>query len=205
MRPNILSVTALYAVLLMLGCISASAQPKQTVCEVGSIKFTCPEDFEKLPNVDPTTSLFKFQYKDIVLYFFVANPSGKFERDAVMNAIAGYYPGGSALPFRWKEIKDSLHMSMRTQQEKEVDSWLGYDGTHLINMKSSKFKLDGKNVVFGYAWDWGPKVSGKQDKFKKADDLGDQAIGCNTVASTLNSLTKEFPQYRQYCFSTSTN
>ncbi len=205
MKPNILSVVAVYFVLVVLASVPAYAQPKQAACEVGSIKFTCPEDFEKLPNVDPTTSLFKFQYKDTVLYFFVANPSGKFDHNLVMNAVTGFYPGGTVAPFRWKEMKDSPMMSMRGQHEKQVGSWLGYDGTHLINLKSAHFKLDDKNVIFGYAWDWGSKVSNKQSQFKKADDLGDQAIGCNTVATTLNSLTKEFPQFRQYCFSTSAN
>ena len=60
------------------------------VCDVGSLKFTCPEDFSKLPNLDDSTSLFKFQHRDTVVYFFISVANGGFDDT--------YYP--SATPFR---------------------------------------------------------------------------------------------------------
>lgn len=201
MIPKTFSALCLCLVLLLL-CGSASAQAKNAVCEAGNLKFTCPEDFEKLPNIDATTSLFKFQYKDTLVYFFVANPSGKFDQTSVMNGIATYYPGGVAAPFRWKNMKEPLMMSMRTLHEREVGSWIGYDGTHLLTLRTAAFKINDQNVVFGYAWEAGSKVDNKESKFKKASDIGDQSFGCNAMATTLNSVTREFPQGRQYCFST---
>lgn len=190
--------------LILLSGITSKAQTKNAICEIGNFKFTCPEDFERLPDIDPSTNLFKFQYKDTLVYFFVATPSGKFDQNPVMNAIAGYYPGGALPPFRWKPMKDGIMMRMGTQFDKEIGSWLGYDGTHLINLKTATFKINDRNVVFGYAWDWGTKIDNKEGKFKKAADLGDQSFGCNALATALNSVTREFPQGRQYC-SMSTN
>lgn len=197
------SATSFCLALILLFGIPVVAQPKPaTICEVGNIKFSCPEDFEKLPNVDPTTSLFKFQYKDILVYFFVANPSGKFDQNVVMNSIAGYYPGGAAAPFKWKGIKENQMGRLGTAHEKELGAWTGFDGTHLIHLRTASFKHQDQNVVFGYAWDWGSKAENKPEKFKKGADLGDQSFGCNAVASTWNSVTREFAQARQYCYST---
>lgn len=203
MRLKTFSAMSFCLGLMLLFGISVAAQPKPlAICEVGNLKFACPEDFEKLPNVDPTTSLFKFQYKDLVLYFFVANPAGKLDQNAVMNSIAGYYPGGATPPFRWKEIKENQMGRLGTQHERELGAWTGFDGTHLIHLRTASFKHKDQNVVFGYAWDWGAKAGNKSDKFKKAADLGDQSFGCNAVASTWNSVTREFAQARQYCYST---
>lgn len=166
------------------------------ICDVGSLKFTCPEDFSKLPNLDDSTSLFKFQHRDTVVYFFVSVPNGGFDDTAVANAIGRYY--ASATPFRWKKPKEPMTMTMKTQLERKTSSLVGFDGTSLISFRSAEFKVDNKNVVFGYVWD--DKAGNKQDKFKKAEGFEDQGIGCNAVASTLNSITREFPQARQYCF-----
>jgi hypothetical protein len=118
--------------------------------------------------------------------------------------MGNYYPEPGGTAFRWKEIKEPLMMGMNTTHEKKVTSWLGYNGQHLIHIKAALFKVNDKNVVFGYAWDWGDKFGDKQQRFKKGEEMGDQAIGCNAIATTLNSLTREFPQARQYCY-TSTN
>ena len=166
------------------------------ICDVGSLKFTCPEDFSKLPNLDASTSLFKFEHRDTVVYFFVSVPNGSFDETATANAIGRYY--ASATPFRWKKPKDPLTMTMKTYLERETTSLIGFDGTSLISFRSTEFKIDNKNVVFGYVWD--DKSRNKADKFKKAEGFEDQGIGCNAVASTLNSITRESPQARQYCF-----
>lgn len=185
------------AVILAIPVMAQTGGAKvAAICDVGSLKFTCPEDFAKLPNLDDSTSLFKFQYRDTVVYFFVSVPNGGFDDTGVANAIGRYY--ASATPFRWKKPKDPMTMSMKTQVERKTSSLVGFDGTSLISFRSSEFKVDNKNVVFGYVWD--EKAGNKQDKFKKAEGFEDQGIGCNAVASTLNSITREFPQTRQYCF-----
>lgn len=200
MRFKTLSAAGCCLALALVGATALVAQPKQAACEIGAVKFSCPEDFEKLPNVDPTTSLFKFQYKDTLVYFFVANPSGKFDQNVVMSAIAGYYPGGITPPFKWKGIKENLMMRMGTMHEKELAAWTGFDGTNLVHLRTASFKHQNQSVVFGYAWELGNKVGNKADKFKKGADLGDQSFGCNALASTWNSLTREFAQPRQYCY-----
>lgn len=182
---------------------SAFAQPGDkaaaAACDIGTLRFACPEDFVRLPDVDDTTRLFRFQYKTTVVYFFISVPVAKFDEMIVANSIGRQYSNGAS-PFRWKKMKDPLMMGMKTRYEKKVASLLGYDGYYLINVKSASFKVDDKNIVLGYAWDSGEKLD-KQQKFARAEELGDQGIGCNAVVSTLNSITKEFPQARQYCFS----
>jgi hypothetical protein len=186
-----------FAVLLTIPVMAQIGGGKvAAICDVGSLKFTCPEDFSKLPNLDDSTSLFKFQHRDTVVYFFVSVPSGGFDDTAMANAIGRYY--ASATPFRWKKPKEPMTMTMKTQLERKMSSLVGFDGTSLISIRSSAFKVDNKNVVFGYVWD--DKAGNKQEKFKKAEGFEDQGIGCNAVATTLNSITREFPQTRQYCF-----
>ena len=97
-----------------------------------------------------------------------------------------------------KKPKEPMTMTMKTQHERKTSSLVGFDGTSLISSRSAEFKVDNKNVVFGYVSD--DNAGNKQDTFKKAEGFEDRGIGCNAVATTLNSITREFPQTRQYCF-----
>ena len=119
-----------------------------------------------------------------------------------MRRSASTSTGGATPPFKWKGIKENQMGRLGTVHERELGAWTGFDGTHLIHLRTASFKHNEQNVVFGYAWDWGNKIENKPDKFKKAVDLGDQSFGCNAVASTWNSLSREFAQARQYCYST---
>lgn len=160
-----------------------------------------PDDFERLADINVSTSLFKYQNKKTVLYFFVSIPNSSFDEEEVRNSISDYYSQPKDPEFSWKVQKDPFMMQMKTKFEKSFGASLGFDGKTLINLKTATFKVQDRSIIFGYVWEW-DDVTDKNERFNRADAIGDQAIGCNAIVNTLNSITNEYPGEPQYCFLT---
>jgi hypothetical protein len=175
-----------------------------TSCKIGTTLFKCPEDFTKEQIVDGNTILFKQNYEGSIIYFFAAFSQQEFDDTLVRNVIGGKISGKQSDTFRWKDVKVPLVMDLETKYEKKVINRLGYNNK-LINFITRYFEYNGKTIVLGYAYD--TDSDGLVRLFERGEAIGDNAVGCNAIATTLNSITKEKKGNLQYCtlsdFSTS--
>ena len=169
---------------------------KATSCKIGTTNFKCPDGFTDEQTVDENTILFKQNYEGSIIYFFVALPREEFDDTLVRNVIAGKISGKQSDIFRWKDVKVPLVMNLETKYEKKVINRLGYNNK-LVNFVSRYFEFNGKTIVLGYAYD--TDSDGLVRLFERAEAIGDNAIGCNAIATTLNSITKEKKGNLQYC------
>ncbi len=87
-------------------------------------------------------------------------------------------------------------MNLETKYEKKIVNRLGYN-YKLVNFVSRYFEFNGKTIVLGYGYD--TDSDGLAGLFEEGDGIGDNAIGCNAIATTLNSITKEKRGNLQYC------
>jgi len=193
--------------IVLLACstvLSVQGQTKKSVkksnkaasCKISTINFKCPEDFTKEQVVGENSILFKRNYEGSITYFFVAISQQEFDDTLVRNAIAGKISENPSDVFRWKDVKVPLVMNLETKYEKKVVNRLGYN-KKLINFVSRYFEFKGKTIVLGYAYD--TDSDGLVRLFERGEAIGDNAIGCNAIATTLNSITKEKKGNLQYC------
>jgi len=169
---------------------------KAASCKIGTTNFKCPDGFVKDQVVDEHTILFKKTYNGSITYFFVAIPQGEFDDTQVRNIIAGKISGKPTDIFRWKDVKEPLAMNLETKYEKKIVNWLGYKNK-LVNFVSRYFEFNEKTIVLGYGYD--TDSDGLVQLFERGNAIGDNAIGCNAIATTLNSITKEKKGNLQYC------
>lgn len=169
---------------------------RTTACKIGTTNFRCPKDFVKEQIVGEDTILFKQNNNSSIMYFFVAISRQEFDDTQVRNVIAGKISGKVSDIFRWKDVKEPLAMNLETKYEKKIVNRLGYN-YKLINFQSRYFEFNGKTIVLGYGYD--TDSDGLVKLFEKGDAIGDNAIGCNAIATTLNSITKENKGNLQYC------
>ncbi len=87
-------------------------------------------------------------------------------------------------------------MNLETKYEKKIVNWLGYKNK-LVNFVSRYFEFNEKTIVQGYGYD--TDSDGLVQLFERGNAIGDNAIGCNAIATTLNSITKEKKGNLQYC------
>ena len=165
-------------------------------CKIATTVFKCPEDFTKEKNIDENIQLFKRNYEGYITYFFVAMPKAEFDDSNLRKTIAEKLSGKSAEDFRWKDINEPLVMNLETKYEKKVVNRIGYNDK-LINFISRYFDFNGKTIVLGYGYE--TEGAGLVNFFEKGEGIGDNAIGCNAIATTLNSITKEKKGNLQYC------
>lgn len=170
---------------------------KNALCKIGTTEFKCPNDFKQEQIVDKETILYKYQNEDTTIYFFISIPSKNFDDAAVRNLISAKISGRTSDVFRWKELEEPFVMSLESKYETKIVGQLGYN-RKLVNFVSRYFDFNGKIIVLGYGYD--TKNDGAKEMFERGDSIGDQAIGCNAIAATLNSITKEKKGDLQHCF-----
>ena len=202
------SLSFKFAIVLMLFVCSISVtvqgQTKKIVkksnkavsCKIGTLNFKCPDGFTKEQIVDENTILFKQNYEGSITYFFAAISQQEFDDTLVRNIITEKLSGKSSDAFRWKDVKVPLVMDLETKYEKKVINRLGYNNK-LVNFVSRYFEFNGKTIIFGYGYD--TDSDGLVRLFERGEAIGDNAIGCNAIATALNSITKEKKGNLQYC------
>lgn len=191
--------------LVVLSVTPVFAQTKKSRCKIGNTTYICLKDFRKLASVDSTTDLFRTGKGDDLLYLFVAIPSGPFDDTKIRETIAGYYSKSEQSKFKWKSVKDPLAMDIDTKYTSKLVSNFGIADQFLLEVKFFKFDVKGSEIVIGYASNIGyTNESGNAEivnraLFDKGEGLSDSAVGCNAVATILNSITKEFKEKDQGC------
>jgi hypothetical protein len=197
-----------FAILLILVCnltvLTSQGQTKKPLktskktilCKIGATSFKCPDDFQKEQIIDKNTILFKQNYNGSITYFFVAIPEQEFDDTNIRNIIAGKLSKKNSDIFQWKKVEVPIAMDLETKYEKKIVNRLGYN-SKLVNFMSRYFEFNGKTIILGYGYD--TDSDGFNELFESGEAIGDNAIGCNAIATTLNSITKEKKGKLQYC------
>lgn len=172
----------------------------QKNCQAGGIPFACPEYFNEVKTTDPTIRLFEYKEKDSGLFFFVRVSSDPFSPNAVTNALLANGSIAKGQKFDWKSITNPLVMQMKTNHKYDLTASFGLSSSLLVEVKGFGFAVSGNKFVLGYLSDWTQDPAANRLAFDTGRGKGDHAAGCNAVVSVLNSVTKEFPDARQYCY-----
>ncbi len=181
--------------------INAQTKNKRTInksaCKIGNTNFRCPDYFKQDRIIDKETTLFKYESEGTIVYFFAAVPQKEFDDTIIRNLIAGKINNKPSDVFRWRDVKKPGVMNLETKYETKIVNRLGYNNK-MINFVTRYFNFNGKNIVLGYGYD--TNSDGLVEIFEKGNAIGDQAVGCNAIATVLNSITKEKKGGLQYCF-----
>ncbi|MBV9240386.1 MAG: hypothetical protein JO314_00110 [Acidobacteria bacterium] len=145
-------------------------------------------------------TILKYQRDKTLIYLMIAKPSDSTTVPESKQLFEKYFAGKKGSEFEWKRAKSSLMMSVQTRYQPTLAGWLGSDGEHFVDFKVAEFTVDKQAITIGYAFDWADsRIIGLQQRFASGEGVGDQAIGCNALVSVLNSVTREFPEKKQYC------
>jgi len=172
-----------------------AAVTKKPVCRTESTIFRCSEDFLMDEAVDKNTVLLKGTGEYSAVYLFVSTPGDNFDEDKVKNRIAKKLSLGETKEFTWRDLGPGL-MDLESSFEKTQKSSVGFDGTSLIHFISRQFNFKNRNIIVGYGYR--PVDVATKPQFEGWLG-GDQAMGCNEIATIVNSITKEFKEAEQYC------
>lgn len=196
LKAIICTVIVCFVIAPVKGQTKKKVKIKSSACTINAVNFQCPDGFTKVQNIGDAI-LFKQDNEGSVIYFFTAIPKQDFDDTSLRNIVAAGLSGKSADGFRWKDVSEPLMMNLETKFEKRIINRLGYN-TKLINFVSRYFEFNGKTIVLGYAYD--TDSDGLVKLFESGRAIGDNAVGCNAIATTLNSMTKEKRGKNQYCF-----
>ncbi|MGD9562970.1 MAG: hypothetical protein AB7F88_12775 [Pyrinomonadaceae bacterium] len=198
MRTNRI-VSSLGPALLIAVFLLPILGQKTSSCRIGTTAFSCPQGFVKLPDVDAEIRLFRLKESDDPLFVFVAVPSGGFVDTPIKKAIEKHFSGVSSDEFQWKLVKNPLVMDINTKYERTFVASFGYWDRYLLELKYFTFSVKDKKIHIGYASNIGEAPWLNKALFEKGEGVSDTAVGCNAVATLLNSITKEFKEKGQNC------
>jgi hypothetical protein len=87
-------------------------------------------------------------------------------------------------------------MNLDSKYKKGETNFFGFDGKILLNFVNRQFSFNRKEIYVGYAYQLDDNDAKSQ--FENPSG-GENAVGCNAVASLINSITKEKKGKEQYC------
>lgn len=169
-----------------------------TGCAIGETRFRCPDGFVPEGAIDSKTKLFRGNGEGARLRVFVSMPLEGFDETLVRAKVARSLAPDSTKEFEWRTMEPLL-MNIESKYESESATSLGFDGSTIVNFIRREFKFGEKRIVVGYGYVF--KTGATAKEFNEALG-GDNAVGCNEIATILNSITREHKDARQYCFLT---
>lgn len=166
-----------------------------SVCKVGSIAFKCPSKYYREVKVEhPTLRLFEYKDSKGKLYFYMVDPSHKFDPTTVIKSIPGLNES-----FQWKTETDPLVMDLGTKYKFDLVGLFGLSDRHFVEIKSFTFHVNNKRIILGYITDLSEDADLNLKLFRKGAGFSDNASGCNQVVTALNSVTHEFKDTEVGC------
>jgi hypothetical protein len=200
---RILAIAAAIIVLNALPVIGQRTKPaKPSVgdasCVIGGLRFRCPDGFVPEGAIDSRTGLFRGKGEGSNLRVFVSLPVDGFDETLVRARVARSLFPDSTREFEWRKM-ESLLMNIDSKYASGNFVSLGFDGISIVNFVRREFKVGEQRIVVGYGYVF--KQSATAADFGEALG-GDSAIGCNEIATVVNSITRERKDERQYCFLT---
>lgn len=169
---------------------------QNSLCSIGGFQFVCPDDYTKIEVIGKNTLLFKGNSSNLESYLFVSVPGNSVEENKVKKAIEKKFGSDNSKKFVWKQLKNPFLMTLDSKYAKTKSGSMGFDGSKLLNFISRQFLFKNKNISIGYVYDM--QVVDAKSQFEK-ELGGDYAVGCNAIASLINSITKENKGRAQYC------
>jgi hypothetical protein len=165
-------------------------------CAVKGFLFDCPEDFVKEDTISSESIIFKGDSDNLVTYLFISTSIGFADKDKVVKKIAENFGSTESKKLQLKDITEPLLMDLDSKYKKSENSFFGFDGKILLNFVNRQFSYKGKKIYIGYAY----KLDDTDAKAEfENPSSGENAVGCNAVASLINSITKEKKDKEQYC------
>ena len=176
---------ALTSILIFLVAIGAASPD----CSVGDVHFACPKNFKPVP-LESTQQYSLYYWKKYNVGLFIAAPASgydesKFMANVIKTSLAKMFPKDSQ-DFDWKGVPYSGRIS-----KFEIDGTIaqGFNGTLGVLIKYRRLKFNGRDIIVGYASDFGRGAEAKES-FGRALG-GDSMPGCYAVVDTIYSITGE--------------
>jgi len=201
--PRSIAVAALVCLAFATGALAQRTKTtKRTAsnagCAIGETRFRCPDGFVSEGAIDSKTKLFRGSGEGARLRVFVSMPLEGFDETLVRAKVARSLVPESTKEFEWRTMEPLL-MNIESKFESESATALGFDGSTIVNFIRREFRFGEKRIVVGYGYVF--RTAATQKEFNEALG-GDNAVGCNEIATILNSITREHKDARQYCFLT---
>jgi hypothetical protein len=180
---------ALTAITISLSLAGSNIGAKGPDCAIGDLHFACPKNFKPVPLQSAQQfSLFYWRKYDVGL--FVASPPSDFDERAFMTnvtktSLAKMFPKESQA-FSWKLVNYSGRIS-----KFEIGGGVaqGFNGSVGVLIKYRHLKLNGREIIVGYASEFGKGVEGREAFGRGLG--GDSMPGCYAVVDITYSITGE--------------
>jgi len=183
MKINIFFALALmFTIVAAIGAISPD-------CSVGNVRFACPKNFKQVP-LEPTQEFGLYYWKKYNVGVFVAAPGAgydesEFMANVIRTSLARVFPK-DCQQFSWKGVPYSGRIS-----KFEIDGTIAqaFNGSLGILIKYRRLKVNGRDIIVGYASDFG-----RDAEAKEAFDRGlggDSMPGCYAAVDITYSITGE--------------
>jgi hypothetical protein len=166
-------------------------------CNLKDLTFDCPEDFVKDDEIGDETLIFKSSQGSLLTYLFISASAGFADKEEIQKRIAAKFSSPKSKEFVWKKAKSSFFMSLKSEYKKGESSLVGFGGDMLLNLITRQFLFKNREIHLGYVY----KMKAADPKAQFENLLGgENAVGCNAVATLLNSITQESKEKKQYCY-----
>jgi hypothetical protein len=180
---------ALTAITISLSLVGPNIGANGPDCEIGDLRFACPKNFKPVP-IESLQRFSLFYWKKYSVGLFVALPPSDFDERAFMTnvtktSLATMFPKESQA-FSWKPVNYSGQIS-----KFEIGGGVaqGFNGSLGVLIKYRRLRLDGREIIVGYASEFGRGVEAKE-AFGRALG-GDSMPGCYAVVDVTYSITGE--------------
>jgi len=147
-----MKISLAVASILISVVVIAAASPD---CSVGDVRLACPKNFKPVP-LEPAQQYNLYYWKKYNVGLFVAAPApgydeSKFMANVIKTSLAKMFPKDSQ-DFDWKGVRYSGRIS-----KFEIDGTIaqGFNGTLGVLIKYRRLKFNGRDIVVGYASDFG--------------------------------------------------
>lgn len=171
----------------LLAWPSVSAKPSK--CTFGNLRFACPQGFKSLP-IEPQQSFALFHQKKYGVGLFVASPESGFDERTFMTnvtktTVAKIFAKESQ-KYVWKPVNFSGSVSTF-----EIGGGMvqGFNGLQGVLIKYRHLKFNGKEIIVGYAAEFGRGSEGKEAFGRGLG--GDSMPGCYAAVDVIYSITGE--------------
>lgn len=179
-----ISLAVATIVIFVVAITAASAD-----CSVGDVRFACPKNFKPVP-LEPSQQFALYYWKKYDVGLFVASPPSGFDESVFMTnvtktSLAKMFPKESQA-FSWKPVDYSGRIS-----KFEIGGGVaqGFNGSMGVLIKYRHLKFNGREIIVGYASEFGRGVEGKESFGRGLG--GDSMPGCYGVVDVTYSITGE--------------
>lgn len=195
LNKNTFSSILLLIISLFVCNMSSEAQGRTNIHDpghkedafVGKIRFSVPNQFNRLENSDKNFSFIKHEKHDLTL--FVAQPEKPITEDyyqkLLIKVTTAAYPNEKT-EYSWKTRENPEKVSKYEVENAHYD---GFNGSHAVAIHYRQLKVNGTNVIVGYVYSLAKGEAAKLFFEHKAS--GNSMVGWYSQAHVISSITGE--------------